>query len=361
MAPERKESVKFKYESQVYLAPKVSGLSKEEVRRFYFRTHSSAEFQAPQSPEEAGSENFYDIHMVGQRDSKYMKYQWKKAPLWDRSLCTHAREFQPHDLSDIAVTGQLAEVIKSKQGVGRAKTQAPFAGRTKYTDDYKIYSKAEARGALRPSQKPVVQVDSKGRPYHPLIGTDKMEETCSHEHQQFGCHPLELAKAERAVPPKANLGLSPSMVPSSTAYREEYFTENGVPRKPLRKPVRCKSAPLMRGPVEALPNWMRQSASVVTGKSWAESRVIPQAPPAVRQPRQRPASAGALGSRCEAGSHLEAERGVEGRSSAGPQVSSSALARTNHLGSAGGSNTGAPGRARRPASASAIRSGVVRS
>ncbi len=42
------------------------------------------------------------------------------------------------------VTGQLAEVIKEKQGVGRPKIQPPFRGRTKYTDDYQKYTKDEA-------------------------------------------------------------------------------------------------------------------------------------------------------------------------------------------------------------------------
>lgn len=127
----------------------------------------------------------------------------------------------------------------------------------------------------------------------------------SHEHNQFGAHPLELAKAEKAKPPKANLRLVDHLVPQTTAYREEFFSEKGCPRRPLRKPVRCKSAPATRGPVEALPNWMRQSAA--EGKGWAESRVVPRMPersgataePAAgsQKTRQRPASAGSLGSR----------------------------------------------------------------
>lgn len=135
-----------------------------------------------------------------------------------------------------------------------------------------------------------------------------LHEFQSHEHASFGVHPLNLAKAEKKLPPKDNLGLSHCRaVPASTAYREEYFCENGVARRPLRKPTRCKSAPTLRGPPQALPNWMRESLE--TGEGWADSRVVAQRPlpgraPAVEPPssvvgsqarRARPASAVPLG------------------------------------------------------------------
>jgi hypothetical protein len=267
-----------KYES-VRLTPAkaaLADLSQEDIRRFFYQTQTSSEFQAPAVTEDALWENFLSIHMIGRRDSKYMKYQYKQAPLCQRTLCEHTRAYHPHDISDHAVTGQLANEIKLKQGVGRSKVKVPFAGVTKYADDYKKYSREQARGAKRPSAKPVYPTNDFGIPYHPLLGSEKLEETVSHEHKQFRAHPLELAKAEKAKPPKANLRLVDHLVPQTTAYREEFFSEKGCPRRPLRKPVRCKSAPATRGPVEALPNWMRQNAA--EGKGWAESRVVPRLP-----------------------------------------------------------------------------------
>lgn len=332
------------------------------MQRFFYQTHSSATFKGAPNEEDAGGENFYDIHMVGQRDSKYMKYQWKTAPLWDRSLCEHTRAYHAHDnKKDHEVTGLLAEVIKSKQGVGRTKTQPPFHGVTKYTDDYKGCTREQARNAISATAKPVIQVDEKGRAYHPLIGTGKLEETRSHEHRHFGPHPLDLAKTEKAIPPSGNLGTMGHMVPQTTAYREEFFTENGVPRRPLRKPTRCKSAPALRGPVAALPNWMRPS---VGAPNWSASRVVPQPPAASsvgsQPPRPRPASAGAIRS----GTAME---GVSvGRVRAPSQAASSAVAHSKRVASAGrlrardklqrpqkaSTATGA----RRPASAGALRS-----
>lgn len=328
------------------------GLSSEDMRRFFYQTHTSATFLGTQNPEDAGCENFYDIHQVGQRDSKYMKYQFKRAPNWDRSLCEHTRSYTPHDISDKGITDDLAECIKSKQGVGRPKTQPAFSAVTKYTDDYKRPSRDQARTAVRAPYKPVIPVDEKGRPYHPLCG-DKLLEIMSHEHAHYNPHPLDLAKAEKAAKPDNNLGPVVNELlglPMTTAYREEYFSEKGVPRRPLRKPIRCKSAPAMRGPIETLPNWMRQAAA--TGNGWADSRVVPRPPLAVpsassagSQCRPRPASAGALGKskaldRCPSAGRLRPPSAVAKMESNPQRLQSE----------------GAPARVQRPASAGALRS-----
>jgi len=329
-----------KYESQVRLTPAkaaMSGLSREEIQRFFYQTQQAREFLGTQAPEDAKCENFMDIHIVGQRDSKYMKYQHKHAPLLTRENCEHTRAYVGHDLSDHAVAGEIADLVKSKQGVGRPRAQPAFCAQTKYHDDYRRFTRAEARAAVRQGYVPIIPCTDDGRPSHPLRGTDRLEEICSHEHEQFQAHPLNLAKAEKASAPKASLGPvadnRPNLVALSTAYREEFFSEKGVPRRPLRKPTRCKSAPTLRGPIQALPNWMRQA--VASGHNWSASRVVAR-PPAVAealssdQRRRRPASASAVGS----------ERPSEGR--ARPP---SALARMETR-----------PKQRRPVSAGAIRS-----
>jgi len=338
------------YVSSVRLIPApgaMAHLSKEEVCRFFYKTSTSAQFQGAQAPEDALCENLRDIHEVGRRDSKYMKYQSRQAPLWDRSLCEHTRAYHAHDLSGGKVTAECADLIKSKQGVGRAKTQPAFDAKTKYTDDFKGFSRAQARGAKREPYIPIIPCDDQGRPSHPLRGTDRMEETCSHEHQLFIIHPLELAKATKAVAPPANIGpvadCRPHLVAQTTAYREEFFSDKGCPRRPLRKPTRCKSAPTLRGPAKDFPRWMRQSVETgcgIGGGNWAASRVQPQPPlSGSTVSRARPVSASAIG-----------------RSSALERQSSVSRARPP---SASGMSAGAQ-RPRRPVSAGAIgsRSGV---
>lgn len=288
MAPDNRSSVRF-----TPAPAALAGLSKDECRRYFYQTHTSSVYQGEANPEDAKCENFRDIHIVGQRDSKYMKYQYKRAPNWGRELCEHTREYHAHDQSDHAVTGELADLIKDKQGVGRPTVHPKFVANTKYHDDFRGFSRNETKRALRQPYTPVIPCDKKGRPCHPMRGTDRLEETTSTNQKIYIPHPLDLAKTEKALIPKGNLGPAvdplPQFMPHSTAYREDFHSEEGVARRPLRKPIRCKSAPALRGPVAAFPNWMRKAvaAQLETGEGWAASRVTPQMPVA----RARPASA----------------------------------------------------------------------
>lgn len=291
------------HSSNLRLTPAKSAmdcLSKEEVQRFFFKTAMKAQFTPPDWTPDAGCENFLDVHMIGRKDSKYMKYQNRTAPLCDRTLCEHTRAYIPHDLSDFSVTKEMATFVKSKQGVGRPNVTHPLDGNTRYTEEFKKFSKKQARSAIRETYVPVVSCTDDGRPSHPLRGTDRLEEKRSRGHLDYGPHPLELAKAEQAAAPKETLGPVGRLLPPSTAYREEFFHEKGVPRTVLRKPIRCKSAPTLRGPLEAYPRWMR--SQVAEGTGWAESRVTPEPPQPMngsapsKPHRSRPVSAGAIGS-----------------------------------------------------------------
>lgn len=317
--------------SIIRIGPDLKGITREEIQRLFYKTQTKDVYTDPGTQggggliEDAKGENFMDIHIVGQRDSKYMKYQHKHAPLITRTACESVRAYKPHDLSGGSVNAEIADLVKSKQGVGRPTVHPRFDAVTKYTDDFRKYSKREARSAIREGYVPIIPCTDDGRPSHPLRGTDRMEEVCSHEHALFRAHPLDLAKAEKAIAPKPTLGPVSHMVPLTSAYREEFFSDKGVPRIYKRKPTRCKSAPALRGPIEALPNWMRQS--VATGKGWAASRVVPQRPlfqessASGQRACARPSSAGALGSErvsnCSVtrppGSFISAEARMEGK------------------------------------------------
>jgi len=300
-----------KYDCQVRLTPAktaMAGLSREEIQRYFYMTQQKREFLGTQATEDAKCENFMDIHIVGQRDSKYMKYQHKHAPLLTRDNCEQTRAYVEHDLSAKAVTEEIADLVKSKQGVGRTKTQPAFDAQTKYHDDYRRFTKTEGRSAVRQPYVPIIPCTDDGRPSHPLRGTDRLEETCSHERELYQPHPLHLAKAEKAKIPEASLGPvvdnRPNLVALSTAYREDFFSEKGVSRRPLRKPTRCKSAPTLRGPIQALPNWMREA--VASGENWSASRVVARHPGLAEalpsdQRQRRPASAGAISSQRPSG------------------------------------------------------------
>mmetsp|Transcript_24384 Transcript_24384/g.39031 ORF Transcript_24384/g.39031 Transcript_24384/m.39031 type:complete len:328 (+) Transcript_24384:69-1052(+) len=228
-------------------------LSKEDVRRFYFRTQTSSTFLGLKSPEDAQGENMFDVYNVGQRDSKYMKFRYRVAPNFNRKSCEYTREFRPLSLDDHAVTEEIGAFVKRKQGFGRAKVQAKFDASTKYSEDFKPVSKQEALGARPKSAKPTISAVD-GRPPHPLRGTDQLEEKISSDHQTFIAHPLRLARAEKARPPKSNIGLLERVVPMRTAYGDEFNSGKELPHAKRRQ--RCQSAPTYLGgrrPPEKLP------------------------------------------------------------------------------------------------------------
>jgi hypothetical protein len=292
MAPDTYDSIRI-----LPAASAMNFLTKEDMRRFYYRTETSSRFLGVKSPEDAQGENMFQIYNVGQRDSKYMKYQYKRAPNFNRKSCEYSREYVPRSLEDHAITEEISAFVKTKQGFGRAKVQAKFDAKTKYSDDFKPMSMKEALGARPKSAKPTISIVG-GRPPHPLRGTDRLEEKESSDHQTFVAHPLELARSERARPPKSNIGLRDRVVPVTTAYADEFNSGKELPLAKRRQ--RCQSAPSYIGgrrpPVEK-PPWAwngAQEAESAESVVDADGTLVSASAP---QKRQRPQSAGAIQSR----------------------------------------------------------------
>lgn len=215
----------FRYESVGVLPSQsaVAGLSGAEVKRAFFRTTAGSEFCGSGNPEDQ-LENLFDIHCIGQRNSKYMRaWHKRKAPQWDRSMCTHTRMYSAKPLGDFIVNRQLASVNKEAQVNGGPKsTPTSFSSRTKYSDDFRPPTPAEARGA-RPDA--AIAIEGKS----PLLGTGELMEVESHEHTQFGEPPIALARVSRVKPPKTTLGVPEISVPAvRTAYRDEFNRSNSA-------------------------------------------------------------------------------------------------------------------------------------
>lgn len=289
MAPDANESLRI-----LPAASAMKFLTKEDVRRFYFRTQTSSTFLGQKSPQDAIGENMYDLYYVGQRDSKYMKFQYKHAPNFNRKSCEYVREFCPRSLEDHKVTEEMSAFVKTKQGFGRAKVQAKFDGQTKYSEDFKPLSKQEALGARPKSAKPTLSIVG-GRPPHPLRGTDQLEEKISSDHQTFVAHPLELAHSEKVKPPKTNLGLLDRALPPRTAYGDEFNSGKELPLAKRRQ--RCQSAPTYLGgrrPPEKMPwSWGDAQSPAESGLQADGTQTSTTAP----QNRKRPQSASAIQAR----------------------------------------------------------------
>jgi len=219
----------------VFPSRAVVGLArKDDVQKLWFRTTTGDEFSGRMAPWDSRIENMFDVHCIGQRDGKYMKFRQKKAPLLDRRCCEYTRDFAAPPLGDHVIARQHAETNKEHNlasGDG-APQKAPFMAVTKYVDDFRAPTCQEARKARPRSAAPkqTMKVNPKDR-----------LENLSHEHSQFMAPSGATASwsSTRVYPPQANLAvMGPAAAacwPARSVYQEQFGAG--------KKPTRCKSAP----------------------------------------------------------------------------------------------------------------------
>merc|ERR1719253_154063 len=86
-------------------------------------------------PEEDRAENFDEIHSVGKKHTKYMKFHPSRAPLVDRTACKYHQEFTQKPLGDCETNKALAENFK--QGGMSKSMSSPFLGlKSSYMDTF---------------------------------------------------------------------------------------------------------------------------------------------------------------------------------------------------------------------------------
>lgn len=154
-------------------------------------------------PEEDRTENFDQIHNMGKKNTKYLKYQPSKAPLVDRTACKYNQEFTVKPLGDCTTNKALAENFK-KGGMSR-NMSSPFLGvQSSYMETFAGYDGKDMKSAKQRSCKPrAVRTETLG-------GTGDMLETVCTSHMDLKAPPLALAKPGEVVQPKPNLTLAGS-------------------------------------------------------------------------------------------------------------------------------------------------------
>jgi len=220
------------------VGPSVVDLNKEDVQRLYFRTTTGQTFNRTDAPAEARSENFVEVHLIGQRRSKYMGYPQNRAPLLDRSSLEYNRDFVVWPLDDVVTTREMAQVNKDRTLDGPSGSHAKFDGSTKYNADFKAPSRREAAGARQKSAKPKA-----GRTH--TLPTGDLIEKRSFSHAVF-VSPSRKFRSEKATPPRSNLFLAERNFPPSTAYREQFTHPTSPAASPKSRPSTACSKPAAR-------------------------------------------------------------------------------------------------------------------
>mmetsp|Transcript_123611 Transcript_123611/g.395430 ORF Transcript_123611/g.395430 Transcript_123611/m.395430 type:complete len:519 (-) Transcript_123611:132-1688(-) len=207
--------------SSLRVGPKVdAAVPKDKIKDMYFTTTTERVFTGRQLPTAGRMENLREVHCIGQKSTKYLKYQHRKAPLLDRSACQYTQDYKALPLGDAAVNTQLACSFKeaAQNSMLTSPEGAKLVGETKYADDFKPPSEAQTRGARQRSCKP------KAKRANTLSTGGKLLESQSASHEQFGTPDLSMAKNEPVVPPKGNLAIAflDKFAPPKTAYQQEF-------------------------------------------------------------------------------------------------------------------------------------------
>lgn len=184
-------------------ATAVRSVSSAELSKVYFActSHSQYNWASGTMPEEDRAENFDQIHSVGKKNTKYMKFHPSRAPLVDRTACKYTQEFTTKPLGDCETNKALAENFK--QGSGGKSMSSPFLGlKSSYMDTYAGHDLSSMRKSKQKSCAPrKVLTDTLG-------GAGGMLETVSNSHNSHRVPPMALAKPGEVVLPKPNLTLT---------------------------------------------------------------------------------------------------------------------------------------------------------
>eukprot|EP00929_Paragymnodinium_shiwhaense_P041926 TRINITY_DN21776_c0_g1_i1.p1 TRINITY_DN21776_c0_g1~~TRINITY_DN21776_c0_g1_i1.p1 ORF type:complete len:252 (+),score=27.70 TRINITY_DN21776_c0_g1_i1:139-894(+) len=213
----------------------VRSKSTSDLQRLYFRTTQKYEHDWRTIPEEDKGENFDQIHNIGKRTTKYMKFQKKVAPLVDRTACTHRMEYVPRPLGDCQTNKELAATFR---GDKKYMSTPSLGGDSNYKETFVPFSRQQHNGAKQKSCAPKRGLTAT------LGGTDDFMECESSMHRTFPIHPMELAKVTPSATPKPNLTMSSTS--AGEFYRSQYHRDFHPSRVAPNAPTRWED--YMPGP-----------------------------------------------------------------------------------------------------------------
>merc|ERR1712137_917074 len=112
----------------------VRSKSTGDLQRLYFRTCQREEHNWRTIPEADRTENFDQIHNIGKRTTKYLKFQKKEAPLVDRTACRYNQEFTAKPLGDNVANAELARTFS---GAKKPLESKSFDVKSSYCETFK--------------------------------------------------------------------------------------------------------------------------------------------------------------------------------------------------------------------------------
>lgn len=202
----------------------LASVTQEQLRKLNYRTTTSTGVNGRIQTADDKWENFIDVHNLGKKDSKYMKYQLCTAPLLDRSAVTSMRDFIALPLGDNQINTALAASFKGGNTAGNKGLEVSAKNESAYQAEFAGYTGDLMKAAKQKSVKP-----KKGRTATVTGMTDMLETKCL-SHATFIVPKAELAGNPPAKPPRGNLGPCAGGAKwegpaSSSSYKTEFCRE----------------------------------------------------------------------------------------------------------------------------------------
>jgi len=190
-----------------------------DLQSLYFKSTIGHHHKGCQQPEDSKLENFEQVHFMGSKSAKYMKYKVKEAPLLDRRSCKYSCDFAAKPLGDHICSRELAELYRDRDRIN-PHAEVKQKGRTSYADTFNASrTQAQIDGANQSNQAPDKRIRTRT-----LGGTG---ETTEHMSKSQSDHldrsRVDFARPCRALAPKPNFMLGGSI--SSDTYRTAYTSD----------------------------------------------------------------------------------------------------------------------------------------
>jgi len=178
------------------------------------------------------AESLGHIHHIGAKNTKYMPFPYKRAPLPDKSSCWYSSDYYPKQ-SEYAENKQLAECFR---GPTHQCDETPLLETTSHhRQNFVKHSKEQMRRSIGVNKTP-----PPGRT-QTTGGVDMTLETQSSSHSCHRAHP-RVGSSNKSIPPLSNLHVTG--VDSGDCFRTTYGSDFYLRTRP-RMPIRTTSAPIV--------------------------------------------------------------------------------------------------------------------
>lgn len=198
-------------------------LDKNIYKNIFYSTSTGDSFRSPATQGRdhlhkfARSQSYQNIH-----DSNRGKaFKPNRAPLYQRSMCTHTQQYVPRPLDGFAINKECYDLFKEKCESGSTSSTSNAASATETTTKYSypLYPLSDALGAIAPNFKP--------KQAKHVSDENKLLVTKSASHREFPCPSVEHTRNARpeACKPRIVTHLAVGDMKGISSYNSQFAAE----------------------------------------------------------------------------------------------------------------------------------------